>query len=82
MLITARSLEGTTISNIYSCSAQRGDLFRDGPISVHYSIRKLQYIIEKRAIKSYKIYKNCLWRDISVCILSYTNSIAISFIWI
>ena len=32
----------------------RGDSFGGGPISVHYSIRKLQYVIEKRAIKSYK----------------------------
>ena len=53
-LIAARSLEGTIINNIYSCIPQRGDLFGGGPISIHYSIRKLQYVIEKRAIKSYK----------------------------
>ena len=37
MLITARSLEGTIINNIYSCSPWRGDSFGGGPISVHYS---------------------------------------------
>ena len=53
-LITARSLEGTITNYIYSCSPRTGDSFGGGPISVHYSIRKLQYVIEKRAIKSYK----------------------------
>ena len=53
-LITARSLEGTIISYIYSCSPRRGDSFGGGIISVHYSIQKLQYVIEKQAIKSYK----------------------------
>ena len=45
-LITARSLEGTILNYIYSCSPRTGDLFGGGPISVHYSIRKLQYVIE------------------------------------
>ena len=45
-LITARSLEGTILNYIYSCSPRTGDLFGGGPISVHYSTRKLQYVIE------------------------------------
>ena len=53
-LITATYLEGTIINYIYSCSPRTGDSFGSGPIFVHYSIRKLQYVIEKRAIKSYK----------------------------
>ena len=53
-LITARSLGGTIINYIYSCSPRTGDSFGGGPISVHYSIRKLQYVIEKQVIKSYK----------------------------
>ena len=53
-LITARSLEGTIINYIYSCSPWKGDSFRAGPIFVNYSIRKLQYVIKKWAIKSYK----------------------------
>ena len=77
-LITATYLEGTIINYIYSCSPRTGDSFGGGHISVHYSIRKLQYVIEKRAIKS---CKNCLQRDISACILSYNNSIAINFIY-
>ena len=81
-LITARSLEGTTINYIYSCYPQTGNSFGGGAISVHYSIRKLHYVIEKRAIKSYKRLQNCLRRDISVCILSCNNNIATSFIWI
>ena len=53
-LITARSLEGTIMNYIYSCSPRTGDSFGGGPISIHYSIWKLQYVIEKLAIKSYK----------------------------
>ena len=53
-LITATYLEGTIINYIYSCSPRTGDSFLDSSISVHYSIRKLQYVIEKQAIKSYK----------------------------
>ena len=51
MLITATYLEGTIMNYIYSCSPRTGNSFGGGPISVHYSIRKLQYVIEKRAIK-------------------------------
>ena len=81
-LITARSLEGIIINYIYSCSPLRGDSFGGGPISVNCSIQKLQYIIENKRLNGTKICKNCLWRDISVCILSYNNSIPISFVWI
>ena len=45
MLITARSLEGTIINYIYSCSPRKGNLFGGGPITVHYSIWRLQYVI-------------------------------------
>ena len=60
MPITARSLEGTTINCIYSCSPRTGDLFGGDLTSVHYSIWKLQYVIEKRAIKSYKSLQKLL----------------------
>ena len=53
-LITATYLEGTIMNYIYSCSPRTGDSFGGGPISVRYSIQKLQYVIEKRAIESYK----------------------------
>ena len=53
-VITAKSLEGTIINYIYSCFPWKGDFFGCGPISVHYSIQKLHYVIEKWAIKSYK----------------------------
>ena len=54
MLITARALEGTIINYIYSCSPWKGGSFGGDPIYVKYSKRKLQYAIEKQAIKSYK----------------------------
>ena len=38
MLITARSLEGTIINYIHSCSPWRGDSFGGSPTSVNYSI--------------------------------------------
>ena len=82
MLITARSLEGTIVNYIYSCSLRTGDSFGGGSISVHYSIWKLQCVIENERLNHTKIHKNCLQRDISACILSYNNSIAINFIWI
>ena len=41
ILITARSLEGTIINYIYSCSPWRGDLFGGSPFSVNYTIHKL-----------------------------------------
>ena len=41
MLITTRSLEGTIINYIYSCSPWRGNSFGGGPISLNYSIWKL-----------------------------------------
>ena len=53
-LITATSLEGTIINYIYSCYPCIGDSFEGGLISIHYNILKLQYVIEKRAIKLYK----------------------------
>ena len=53
-LITARSLEGIKINYIHSCSSWRGDSSGGGPIIVNYSTWKLQYVIEKWAIKSYK----------------------------
>ena len=59
-LITATYLEGTLINYIYSCSPRTDDSFGGGPISVHYSIRKLQYVIEKQAIKSYTNSQNLL----------------------
>ena len=82
MLLTATYLEGTIINYIYYCSSRTGDSFKGGPISVDYSVRKLQYVIEKRGIKSYKKSQNLLQHYVSACILSYKSSIAISFIWI
>ena len=81
-LVTAKSLEGTVINYIHSYSPWRGDLFGGGPISINYSIRKLQYIIKKWAINHAKIHKNCLRHDISICILSFNSSISTGFIWI
>ena len=63
MLVTARALESTVINYIYSCSPWRGNLFGGGPISIHYSIRKLQYVIENERLNHTKIRKNCLRRE-------------------
>ena len=68
-----RSLEGTIINYIHSCSLWRDDLFGGGPISVHYSIRKLQYVIENEWLNHTKICKNCLRRNINSCILRYNK---------
>ena len=53
------------LTSIYYYSSRTGDSFAGGPISVDYSIRKLQHVIEKRAIKSYKNSQNLLHRDVS-----------------
>ena len=82
MLITATYSECIIIHYIYYYSSQTCDSFAGDPISVDYSIQKLQHVIEKRAIKSYKNSLNLLHRDVSVCILSYKNSIAISLLWV
>ena len=71
MLITATYSECIIINYIHYYSSRTGDSFAGDPISVDYSIRKLQYVIEKRAIKSYKNLQNLLHGDVSACILSY-----------
>ena len=81
-MITATYSECIIINYIYYYSSRTGDSFAGGLISVDYSIRKLQHVIEKRAIKSYKNSQNLLHRDVSACILSYKNSIAISLLWV
>ena len=82
MLITATYSECIIINYIYYYSSRTSDSFAGGPISVDYSIRKLQHVIEKRVIKSYKNSQNLLLCDVSACILSYKNSIAISLVWV
>ena len=82
MLITATYSECIIINYIYYYSSRTDDSFAGDPISVDYSIRKLQHVIEKRVIKSYKNSQNLLHRDVSACILSYKNSIAISLLWV
>ena len=80
MLITATYSECIIINYIYCYSSRTGDSFAGGPITIDYSIQKLQYVIEKRAIKSYKNLQNLLHGDVSACMLSYKNSIAISLL--
>ena len=55
MLITATYLECIIINYIYYYSSRTGDSFAGGPISVDYSIRKLQYVIENERLNHIKI---------------------------
>ena len=58
MSITARPLDGAIINYIAIFLLPMKEWFiGGGSISVNYSMWKLQYAIEKRVIKSYKIYK-------------------------
>ena len=78
-LITARSLEDTIIYYTYILLLLiKSNSFGDDYIFVNYSIMKVTIRDQKRVIKSYKIHKNYSWHDISICILSFNNSIPIS----
>ena len=59
MLLTATYLESTIINDLYYCSSWTGDSFAGGPISVDYSVRKLQYVIKNEGLNHTKNRKTC-----------------------